>query len=113
MPGESPLDRLTKAVLKLDDDMVRLSDGAKSKAGELIRRADSLALELENDVKILLKELVEDLDRTVKEKSEELKKRYALEKDERLRDVRVNAELHMEEAVKTILDEITRILSEV
>ncbi len=113
MPGESPLDRLTKAVLKLDDDMARLSDGAKARAGELIRRADSLALELENDIKILLKELTEELERTVKEKTEELRKRYALEKDERLRDVRVNAELHMEEAVKTILNEITKLLAEV
>lgn len=93
--------------------MVRLSDKAKAEAGDLVRRADSLARELENDIDILLYSLKEDLKKTVEQEAEKLRKAYAQKKEDAIRMINYNAEIHMEEAVNAILEEIKRILSEV
>ncbi len=108
-----PLDKLTKAVLELDQEMVKLDSLSKAKAGEIVRRADALALELENDIMLILRELVEDIQETVKKKSEELRAKYAAEKEEKIRLTKFSAETNKEEAVKAVLEEIRKLLTEV
>jgi polyhydroxyalkanoate synthesis regulator phasin len=110
---ESPINKLTKAILAFDEDMAKLHDEGKSMAGDLIRTADSLAVELENDIKLVLREILEDLNKTVQTKSEELRKKYLAEKEDKVRLVRFNAEQNMDKAVNRILEELRKILSEV
>ena len=109
----SPINTLTKAVLQLDDAMVRLGDEAKAAAGEIVRTADQLAQELENDVQLLVYQLVEELKKTVEREAERLRREYSERKEETLRDIRLNAEIRMDEAVNAILEELRRILGEV
>ncbi|MCE4628368.1 MAG: hypothetical protein F7C34_04380 [Desulfurococcales archaeon] len=93
--------------------MVRLADKAKAEAGDLVRRADALARELENEIDILLYSIRDDLKRTVEQEAEKLRKAYAQKKEDTIRTINYNAEIHMDEAVNAILEEIKKILSEV
>lgn len=110
---ESPISALTKAVLGLDEAMVRLGDEAKAAAGDIVRTADGLAQELENDINVLLYQLVEELNRKVEEEGDRLRREYAERKGQVLRDIRLSAEIRMDEAAQAILEELSKILGEV
>ena len=107
------LDRLTRAALELDEKMAEMDSLVKSRAGGLVELADGLAAELENDLKLVLKQLVDELRMEVERRSEELRRKYAAEKEEKLRLLNFSAEANREDAVRAVLEELRRILGEV
>lgn len=109
----SPLEKLTRAALELDEAMAALDSKAKSRAGSLMELADGLARELENDLQLSLKQLLDELQAEVERRSRELREQYARMKEEKLGLARVSAETRREEAVRAVLEEIRRLLREV
>jgi vacuolar-type H+-ATPase subunit E/Vma4 len=110
---ESPITKLTKAVLELDTTLAKIQDEGQSKAGELIQRGDGRARELESDIKLVLQEIKDELDNFVRSEAERLKIKYAAEKEERLRITKASAQQYMDRAVQTILEELRKLLGEV
>ncbi len=110
---ESPVEKLTNTVLQFDTKMDQLSVLAQEYAGEIVKYADLLARELENDINIFYKQLEDQIRAFVESKSKELEKSYSQLKEDKLREVRYKAETNKEKAVEAVVEELKKLLAEV
>ena len=109
--AKSPVARLIEAVLALEEDVRRAHERAEAVANEITRLGDLLAREMENDLKIVVGQLREEIDREVEAQSRAIRSEYEARIKAELARVERLGRQNMDEAVKAVVEEIIRLAS--
>lgn len=110
MAKNSPVERLTRAVLDLEKGLVDLDSQVQSYANELVKAGDELARQLSNDIQILLKGLVDEIHEELERQKAAVRSYYAEREKEELDKIHRLGEANLEEAVKAVVEEIIKIV---
>jgi len=101
MPG-SPIEKLADAVNWLEEELVRLRELASGKAGDLMRTADLLMRELENDAEILVESVIKELGELAEREIERINVKAGEEKARLAEALRRAAEENRGRAVEEV-----------
>jgi vacuolar-type H+-ATPase subunit H len=105
MPG-SPIERLADAVNWLEEELARLRELASEKAGDLMRTADLLMRELENDADILVDTVLKELNELAEKEVERINVKADEERARLAEEFRRAAETNRERAVEEVFKAI-------
>ncbi len=111
MPGKSPLEKLTKAVIQLEEGLEALHNEAQSCANELVKLGDSLGKQVSNDIQIVLKQLVEEIEKEVASRKAIIEAEFASKLKEELARVEEQGKTNKEAAVQAVLEEMKKIIA--
>jgi membrane protein involved in colicin uptake len=105
MPA-SPIERLADAVNWLEEELERLRELASEKAGDLMRTADLLMRELENDADILVDSVIRELNELAEKEVEMIKVKADEERARLAEKLRRAAEANKKRAVEEVFKAI-------
>ncbi len=104
--AESHVARLARAIQWLDEELEKAAKGASEKATSLLKVADSLVREFENDVDVAVKVLADELESRVDEAVKAMDAEYEERLRKALEEVKSKAEANLEKAVDAVVKEI-------
>jgi len=99
----SPVARLAEAVNWLEEELARVRERVSGEAGGLVRTADLLMEELENDANILVEGIVRELHKLAEEEVEEINVWLDGEKARVAREIEESARANRGRAVEEVL----------
>ncbi len=111
MPGKSPIEKLTNAVIALEKGLETLHQDAQTCANELIREGDALGKQVSNDIDIILKQLLDEINRSVAEKRGMIEADFAARLERELDRVKELGEKNREKAIQAVLAEMRKIIT--
>ncbi len=107
---ESHVARLAKAIQWLDEELERAAKAASEKATSLLKVADSLVREFENDVDVAVKMLADELESKVDEAVKAMDAEYEEKLRKAVEEVKSKAEANLEKAVEAVVKEIISLM---
>ncbi|MEB2837373.1 MAG: hypothetical protein GSR80_000473 [Desulfurococcales archaeon] len=107
MPA-SPIEKLAAAVNWLEEELASLRELASDKAGDIMRAADLLMRELENDAEVLVESIIRELNELAEREVVSIDAWADSEKARLTEEIRASAEANMERAV----DEVFKVIVE-
>ncbi len=100
--ARNPVARLAEAVSWLEEELARARERASGEAGEVVRTADLLLEELENDANILVEGIARELARLAEEEVHKIDMWLDAEKARLARELEEAAKANMESAVDAV-----------
>jgi hypothetical protein len=105
-----PVARLAEAVTWLEEELARIREKASGEAGQIMRTADLLMGELENDAAILVEGIVRELHKLAEEEVKRTNAWLDAEKARLARELEESARANRQTAVEAVLEKIVEAL---
>lgn len=111
MSARNPVEKLTLAVLGLEQGLAALHGEVQGYANELVKQGDALARQLVNDIDVLVKSLVDEIKRELDARREAVRGYYEDKTRRELDKIKSQGEGNLDAAAKAVVEEIVRIAS--
>ena len=111
MTSKSPVEKLTQAVLGLEQGLLDLHNEAQGYANALVRHGDALARQLANDIEIVLKSLVDEIKKELENQKAAVRSSYEEKTKSELEKIHKQGKENLDTAVDAVVEEIIKIVS--
>lgn len=107
--GQSDVARLANAIQWLDEELEKAAKSASEKATSLLKVADSLIREFENDVDVAVKMIADEINAKVEDLVKVLDAEFSEKLEKALDEIKSKAEANIDKAVEVVVREIIRL----